>query len=85
MNVKQTLSHVRSLGPHTWTKLTLIDIYISVKQTPSHVRSLGPHTWAKLTLFDIYVSVKQIPRTTYLGEINIHWHLYKCQTDPKSC
>ena len=73
MNVKQTPSHVRSLGPHTWTRLTLLDIhisvkqtpklalldiYISVKQTPSHVRSLGPHTWTRLTLLDIYISVK---------------------------
>ena len=58
ISVKQVPSHVRSLGLHTWAKLTLFGIYISVKQVPSHVRSLRPHTWAKLTLFDIYISVK---------------------------
>ena len=44
ISVKQTPSHVKSLGPHTWAKLTLLGIYISVKQIPSHVRSLRPHT-----------------------------------------
>ena len=53
MNVKQVPSHVRSLEPHTWMKLTLIGIYMNVKQVPSHVRSLKPHTWAKLTLIGI--------------------------------
>ena len=48
ISVKQIPSHVRSLGPQTWAKLTLLDIYISVKQITSHVRSLGPHTWGKI-------------------------------------
>ena len=83
ISVKQIRSHARSLGPHTWVKLTLFGIYISVKQISSHVRSLELHTWAKLTLFGIYISVKdpkscQVSRTTYLGKINIPWNLYKC-------
>ena len=67
MSVQQIPSHVRSLGPHIWAKLTLLGIYISVKQIPSHVRSLGPHTFVKLTLLGIYIS-----------EINTPWYLYKC-------
>ena len=58
ISVKQIPSHVRSLGSHTWVKLTLIGIYISVKQIPSRVRSLGPNTWVKLTFLGIYISVK---------------------------
>ena len=48
MNVKQILSHVRSLKPHTWVKLTFLDIHINIKWIPSHVRSLGPQTWVKV-------------------------------------
>ena len=62
ISVKQILSHVRFLGPHTWMKLTLLGIYISVKQIPSHVRSLGPYTWLKLTLLGIYIIVKLTSR-----------------------
>ena len=39
ISVKHIRSHARSLGPHTWAKLTLFGIYISVKQIPSYVRS----------------------------------------------
>ena len=48
ISVKQIPSHVRSLGPYTWAKLTLFGIYVSVKWIPSYVRSLGPLTWAKV-------------------------------------
>ena len=51
---KQILSYVRSLGPHTWVKLTLNDILISVKQIPNNVRFLRLHTYVKSTLSGIY-------------------------------
>ena len=57
LSVKQNLSYVKLLRPHTLGKLTLNDIYSffpSVKQNLSHAWSLGPYTLIKLTLNDIY-------------------------------
>ena len=44
ISVKQILSYVKSLGPHTWVKLTLNNIFIIVKQILGYVRSLRPYT-----------------------------------------
>ena len=70
ISVKQILNYVRSLGPHTWVKLTLNGIFVSVKQILSYVRSLGPHTWVKLTLNGIFISVKQI--LSYVRSLKPH-------------
>ena len=43
MNVKQIPSHVRSLEPHIWAKLTILGICMNVKQIPSHVKSRTTH------------------------------------------
>jgi len=53
--IKQNLSYVKSLEPHTLVKLTLNDIFVSIKDNLSHVWILGPHTFGKLLFYDIYL------------------------------
>ena len=53
MDIKQNLSHVWLLGPHTLGKLILPIISLSVKQSLGNVGSLEPYTLGKLTLIII--------------------------------